>query len=63
LATGSMRVEILSAPGDRIVVQASSNLIDWVTVGSAIAGAGGGAFFEDADTAGHPIRYYRCFLQ
>lgn len=63
LARGSMQMEILSAPGDRIVIQASSNLLDWVTIGSGTTDGEGSAFFEDVDAIGHPVRYYRCFSQ
>ena len=61
LAGRRVRLEILSAPGDEVTIQASSNLIEWVTIGSGIADAEGTITFEDADSAGYAVRYYRSF--
>ena len=63
LANGHVQMEILSGPAERMVVEASSNLTDWVAIGSATTDAEGTLIFEDADAAGHSVRYYRCFAQ
>jgi len=63
LANGHTQLEILSEPGERITIQASSNLVDWVTIGTGNANAEGVVTFEDADAGRHPVRYYRAVSQ
>lgn len=56
-----VRLEITSAPGDQITIQASSNLTDWLTIAVVTADADGTITFEDPDAATYSTRYYRCF--
>jgi len=60
---GHTQLEILSEPGERIAIQASSNLVDWVTLGTGTANAEGVVTFEDADAGKYPVRYYRAVSQ
>jgi hypothetical protein len=45
------------------VIQASTNLLDWVTVGSSIADDEGTVSYTDADSDKHPARFYRVVPQ
>jgi len=54
-----MRLEILGEPGERFTIQASSNLVDWATIGTSTANAKRVVTFEDAEAGWHPVRYYR----
>jgi len=47
--------------GERIIVQVSSNLTDWVSVGNGTSDAEGNLIFEDAEAGGNCVRYYRCY--
>jgi uncharacterized delta-60 repeat protein len=49
-----------SAPAGRVyIVEASTNLVDWASVGVATVCDDGSFEFEDADAARHPCRFYR----
>ena len=63
LVHGHLRLEILGEPGERFLIQASSNLADWVTIGAQTANAEGVVTFEDVDAARHSVRYYRAVSQ
>jgi hypothetical protein len=62
-AHGRLQLEVLGEPGERFTIQASSNLVDWVTIGTCTANGEGVATFEDADAGRHPVRYYRAVSQ
>lgn len=50
----------LSAPaGKTYIVQASTNLMDWETIGVATVNTDGSFEFEDPEAANHPHRFYR----
>jgi methylphosphotriester-DNA--protein-cysteine methyltransferase len=63
LANGHLQLEILGAPGERLVIQASSDLVVWVTIGTYTVNAEGGLNFEDAGASGQAVRYYRTVSQ
>lgn len=58
---GSVRLEIAAEPGDRLVIKASSNLRDWVTLGRCTIDADGLADHEDREARGHGARFFRVF--
>ena len=56
---GNLRLQLTGDSGQVHLLQASTNLLDWVTVGVA-SDQGDGAFeFEDNDATRFPSRYYR----
>jgi hypothetical protein len=59
LPNGHTQLQLLAEPGARVTVQASTNLADWVTIGTATASADGVLQFEDTEAASHALRYYR----
>ena len=59
LANGHRHLEVWAAPGERVTLQASANLADWVTLGTGTANVEGVVTFEDADAGRHRARYYR----
>lgn len=56
---GRVRLEIAAEPGDRLVIQASSNLRDWFVLGRCTIGADGLANHDDREARGHGVRFYR----
>jgi hypothetical protein len=58
-AKGHAQVEILGDSGQAYIIQASTNLIQWVTIATRTANADGVITFDDADTGKQPQRYYR----
>jgi hypothetical protein len=56
---GRVRLEIAAEPGDRLVIQVSSNLRDWVTLGRCEIGSNGLANHDDRDARGQGARFYR----
>lgn len=60
LATGhGIKLHFLAFPGDKWVIETSTNLTDWVTAGSFTADADGAIEFDDPDSALLPARFYR----
>ena len=59
LNNGRLQLELLGTAGETFVIQASTNLVDWVTIGTRTADADGVCLFEDADTCKVPARFYR----
>jgi hypothetical protein len=60
LATGhGIKLHFQAFPGDTWVIQASTNLTTWVTLGTFIADAGGLIECDDPASAHLPARYYR----
>jgi hypothetical protein len=63
-AGGKMNVQFSGKDASRTyVIQASTNLVDWVTVGLAIADAEGNVTYTDPDSDKHPARFYRVLPQ
>ena len=63
-AGGKMNVQFSGKDASRTyVIQASTNLLDWVTVGSVIADAEGNVSYTDPDSDKHPARFYRLVEQ
>jgi hypothetical protein len=56
---GHVRLYFLAFPGDRYVIQASTNLVHWVTLETVTVNSDGVIDFEDADSAAYAARYYR----
>lgn len=56
---GRVRLEIAAEPSDRLVIQASSNLRDWATLGRCIIGSDGLANHDDREARGQGARFYR----
>jgi hypothetical protein len=56
---GNVRLSFAGTPGQASVVQASTNLIDWETIGVATDHGDGSFDFEDTDTWRFSCRFYR----
>ena len=63
LANGRVQLEIVGEADERFTIQASTNLLDWETIGVATNNAGGQFEFEDAQAAHFFNRYYRIVSQ
>jgi hypothetical protein len=63
LTTAGMRLEFLAIEGETYVIQASSNLVDWITLGTATADAEGVIVFDDPAASRLSSRYYRVTQQ
>jgi uncharacterized repeat protein (TIGR03803 family) len=63
LPNGYARFEIQCAPGETVKIQASSNLVDWTTIGTGSASSDGIVTFEDSEAGKYPSRYYRAVTQ
>jgi len=59
LVTGQHQLEILGEPGERLTIQASVNMVDWVTLGTCTLDGEGVATFVDTDATRYAVRYYR----
>ena len=59
LAGGNQRLEFIAVPGESYIIQASSNLVTWKTLGTVTADADGAIVFDDPDAANLPTRFYR----
>ena len=46
-------------PSRVYVIQASTNLIDWVTIGLGLTDTDGNVEFTDPNAANQPLRFYR----
>jgi alpha-tubulin suppressor-like RCC1 family protein len=58
---GSLQFSVYGVPGDTYRVLASSNLVDWQTLGS-VANVTGTAQFIDTAATNYSRRYYRCVM-
>jgi hypothetical protein len=58
-ASKRMQLEFLGAGKQVYVIEVSSNLVDWVKVGTCAADAEGKATYTDSDMSKHPARFYR----
>jgi hypothetical protein len=56
---GKVSLHFIAFPGDRYVIQASTNMVDWVTLGTVTANADGVIDFEDLGSIAYPTRFYR----
>ena len=50
------------SPGVTYTIQATSDLVNWVDIGTALADETGAYSFEDVDAASFTIRFYRVAL-
>jgi hypothetical protein len=58
-AGSTTQLEVRGAPNRVYVIQASTNLMDWVTIGLGATDADGNVEFTDPDAANQPLRFYR----
>jgi Legume lectin domain/Bacterial Ig domain/Immunoglobulin domain len=58
-----VQLKFAGYPGKVYTVQASSNLVDWTSIGSAVADANGSFSFTDTSANGVASRYYRIVAQ
>jgi hypothetical protein len=56
---GRLELEILGEPGETYLIQASTNLVDWMTLGTRTADGEGIIQFEDPDAGQATTRFYR----
>jgi hypothetical protein len=59
LSSGEKRVSFTAAPAQRLRVQASADLKNWLDLGTVLADDNGHCEFVDRDAAKFPSRYYR----
>jgi hypothetical protein len=59
VAAGSLRLELLAFPGETCAIEASTNLVDWVTIGIRTAGPEGIVLLEDIFAGQFKSRFYR----
>ena len=59
--TGQFRLHVSGWPGQTVVIQASTNLAQWVALATNTL-AGTTVELADPDSANHPQRYYRAML-
>jgi len=58
-ANGRRQLQIEGATGQVYLVEASSNLVGWATIGTTTLTTDGVFEFEDAQAEEHPWRFYR----
>jgi Bacterial Ig domain len=58
-AAGAATIHCAGIPGVAYVLEASTDLVHWTTVGSATAGANGLFEFVDSQAANYTARFYR----
>ena len=56
---GAMRLQFPAPPSASYSFLWSSNLLDWLTLGSTIADTNGVATFDDTNALLYPTRFYR----
>jgi len=54
-----MHLEFNMRPAQVSFLEASTNLVDWETIGTTPLSADGTFEIEDAEAANHPRRFYR----
>lgn len=57
-----MGLRMVGIPWRSYVVQASSDMINWTSLATLVAGPNGIFEFVDADAVNFPIRFYRLAL-
>ena len=62
-ASSTVRLEIRGAPNRVYVIEASTNLMDWVTIGLGATDTGGNVKFTDPNEANPPVQFYRAVEQ
>ena len=55
----SLSVRFAGFPGETYAIQASTDLVHWVTLGSTTATSEGVIQFDDRESAKYPSRFYR----
>jgi len=60
---GQMQMQFSGTAGQVYQIQASTNLGNWTTVGTATADANGNISFTDPNAASYPNRFYRVVPQ
>jgi hypothetical protein len=61
---GKVRLHFTALPGESYLVQASTNLVNWIELGTITADANGDIHFEDLNSAACPAKFYRAvFLE
>ena len=56
---GKVGLQFITLPGESYLLQASTNLVDWVTLRTVKANSDGVIDYEDPNSAAYPARYYR----
>jgi hypothetical protein len=59
LGNGKLQLEFLGLEARGHVIQPSSNLVDWVRVGTCTAGGAGNVQFINPVDGKHSVRFYR----
>ncbi len=59
LTSGTARLQLAGAAGSNYYIQASTDLLTWATIGSAVADSHGVVAFADTNAASVGSRYYR----
>jgi uncharacterized delta-60 repeat protein len=62
LHTNGFGFNVGCMPGQAVVIEASTNLVDWVPIQTNLVTSEGIFFFVDRDTGNYPSRFYRARL-
>ena len=62
-AGSAMQLQVQGAPSRVYVIQASTNLINWMTLGLGVTDPNGNVAFTDPYAANQPLRFYRAVGQ
>jgi hypothetical protein len=60
---GGLSLEFSGTPGTVYIIEASTNLVNWATIGAATADENGNVSFTDAEADRHPARFYRVLVE
>jgi len=61
-AKGKVRIELMAESTTRLIIEASSNLVDWKPIGVAVERLDGMFEFTDPEATNRPVRFYRIRL-
>jgi hypothetical protein len=62
LTNGTIKLDCMGAPNQAHSVLSSTNLLNWLSIGSATAAANGSFAFTDTNAVSFPTRFYRLSL-
>ncbi|MFL6530498.1 MAG: hypothetical protein ACJ8KX_08520 [Chthoniobacterales bacterium] len=61
-SSGAFQLQLNAAPATVYTIEASTNLVNWSSLGSAQTGANGSVLFQDTNAAAFRSRFYRATL-
>jgi len=61
IVNGQVTAQLAGVSGQTYVIQASADLIHWISIATNIANAAGAVSLVDSNSAAYPSRYYRAY--